>query len=66
MEAAVLERISVQQFLATLKGDEFACVVALYLDYTQADIAEVFGLSPATVSRRIHSIRNKYAAWNCG
>ncbi len=32
-EAAVLERISVQQFLATLEGDEFACAVALYLGY---------------------------------
>ncbi len=61
----VLERLSAQQFVATLDGDEFVCLLALELGYTQVEIAaDVFGQSPATVCRLVNRIRSKYEAWN--
>lgn len=60
---AILERISVQQFVATLKPAEVACVVALGLGYQQNEIAEIFGDSPSTICRLIQGIQSKYALW---
>ena len=61
---AVLERLSVQQFVTTLTPAELAFVVALGLGYQQNEIAEIFGDSPSTVCRMIRGIQTKYKAWN--
>lgn len=64
MEEAVLARVSVQQFVATLTPAELACVVALGLGYQQREIAEIFGDSAATICRLVRGIQSKYAKWN--
>lgn len=61
---AVIERLSVQQFVATLTQAELACVVALGLGYQQNEIAEIFGDSPSTICRLVRSIQAKYKQWD--
>ena len=64
MEDAVLERLSVRQFIGTLAGEELACVLGLYQGYPQNEIAEAFGMSPASMNRLVRKIRQKYISWN--
>jgi DNA-directed RNA polymerase specialized sigma24 family protein len=61
---AVLERISASQFIASLPPPELACVFALMLGYSQAEMAVIFGDSPATVCRSIRRVHEKYQQWN--
>jgi len=65
MEASILERISVRQFLSTLSADEIFCVLALYLGAQQKVIADAFGVSPSTLNRMVTNIRQKFTDWNC-
>lgn len=64
VESQVVEAMGFRQFLKTLTPDEFAHVMALNLGYTQAEVADVFGVSAPTVNRTINSIRRKFAAWH--